>query len=524
MSCPTQDIVPFVRRIKNPTLHFAMLASMVLSWGGNAQTLPFQASQRFEYGSRIGQQALPPGTVLEPRLDSGIQYANNINLEETDTDDAFGIEVAPGIYASHSTERFVGALDYSLIGRLWDDGDLDDVTQRLAANGRWTALREVLFIDAEASYDDAVIDFANGANYGGLGIFDNSNIVEQAAASIGPTVRKRFKDFQFEASYSYGQVWILDRPEDFDQSFGQVATDDSVDQSANVSFGLVPGNSRLNGSVFYSWENSEFDNALPYEFERAGLEGGYELSRTLTLVGDVGKESQLDEDASAGGLDSDFWSAGLRWSPDSRTSVEGRYGDRFFGSSYSVEVSHSSRLLEITASYAEAPQVDTRRRSLGRFEPGDLPPGLDQGLENSALNSQPYIGKDGSISLISRGSRTLLGISAFTSDRDYIDDFIGDEEGSGVRLFGSRSLAANLSVDLQASYTDYFRGQTVVGPVVAFEQSNDYDTEITLRGNRDFGPKLVGSLEAGYFHRAGTNKYDGWWVGLRGRWYPDFGK
>jgi hypothetical protein len=140
------------------------------------------------------------------------------------------------------------------------------------------------------------------------------------------------------------------------------------------------------------------------------------------------------------------------------------------------------------------------------------------------LNSQPYIGKDGLISIISRGARTLMGVSAFTSDRDYLDDFIGDEEGSGVRLFGSRALAANLSADLEASYADYFRDQTLVGPVVAFPRTHDYDTQITLRGNRDFGPKLVGSLETGYFHRAGSTKYDGWFIGLRGRWYPDFGK
>ena len=83
--------------------------------------------------------------------------------------------------------------------------------------------------------------------------------------------------------------------------------------AADVNIGLVPEATKGYGKLFYTWEHSDFENALPYEFERAGFDGGSELSRTLTLVGDVGKESALDVNTSEGGLDSDFWSAGLRW-------------------------------------------------------------------------------------------------------------------------------------------------------------------------------------------------------------------
>ena len=43
--------------------------------------------------------------------------------------------MAPGFYAAYNTPRIVGAIDYSLIGRLWDDGDFDDFRTPLDANG-----------------------------------------------------------------------------------------------------------------------------------------------------------------------------------------------------------------------------------------------------------------------------------------------------------------------------------------------------------------------------------------------------
>jgi hypothetical protein len=77
---------------------------------------------------------------------------------------------------------------------------------------------------------------------------------------------------------------------------------------------------------------------------------------------------------------------------------------------------------------------------------------------------------------------------------------------------------ANFSVDaMAAAQTSARRDDRRHRPVAA---SHDYDTQFILRGNRDFGPKLTASLETGYLHRSGTSNYDGWWVGLRGRWIP----
>ena len=91
-----------------------------------------------------------------------------------------------------------------------------------------------------------------------------------------------------------------------------------------------------------------------------------------------------------------------------------------------------------------------------------------------------------------------------------------------MTFIGARQLASNFSVDVEAWYTD--RTQGILDIFEPLPASHDYDTQIIVRGNRAIGPKLTMSVESGYFTRSGTTTYDGWWVGLRGSWIPDFGR
>ena len=60
--------------------------------------------------------------------------------------------------------------------------------------------------------------------------------------------------------------------------------------------------------------------------------------------------------------------------------------------------------------------------------------------------------------------------------------------------------------------------------VTVLAPTHDYDTQFIASLTRELGKQVSTSLEAGYFNRSGTTPYDGWWVGLRGRWVPDMGR
>ena len=510
---------------RSPHLICAVVAALATAGPVDAQQLPYQSQQRSLVGTGLGQGVMPPGSFFEPRLEAALQYADNINLAERaqDQDNAFGLELAPGFYWSYNSDHVTTAVDYSLIARAWDNSDYDDLGHKLGANGQWTAVPELLYVNADASYSDVLVDSSQGLNYGGLGIFGQGNLTEQATASISPVLRKRFRLFEAEASYSYGRVWYLDQGKSQSPStIAVISNDDSIDQRARVSFGTAPEAGRkLNGSVFYEMNKSEYDRAVPYKYERAGFEGSFLMSRSISIVGDVGKESALDKSTTQGGLDSDFWSAGLNWTPDEHTSAEGRYGERFFGKSYSGHLSHRARYLDVTASYSEEPNVQTRGLSLGEFDPGTLPPGSDPGIDGGRLNAQPFVMKDARVVVTAKGARTSLSLSVYDVERNYLRNGFGDEQGTGAALMATRNLASNFSIDASAAYSDIQHDPTtaILEPQLA---SHDYDTQFILRGNRELGPKLTASLEAGFLNRSGSSNYDGWWVGLRGRWTPKF--
>lgn len=489
----------------------------------SGRIVPYEASQRHEIGAGLGQRDLPQGGFFQPRIETAVQYVSNVNLEESSSDalGMAGLELAPGFYASYGSATTMGVIDYSLIGRVWEESDYNDVSNRLNANGQWDFVPEWLSLRGDASYTDGIVDPRAGLNYGGLGIFGSSNLNEVATASISPVLRRRFNDFEVAAQYRYGRTWYLDE-DDNQPNLGFTYNQDSTDQSVNVSVGTVDTGARLSAKVFYDWQKSEYDVALPYEYERTGIDLGYTLGRTITLVGDAGLESDLDESSSAGGLDSEFWSAGLRWDPDDRTSAEGRYGERFFGDSWSLSAKHRARLLEFDASYSEEPTVETRTLSLGEFNPGELP-GWVPGYEFGRFNSAPFIARNAAAGVQAIGSRTRLSLRGVQQERDYLSARLRDETTLGVTFGAVRDLASNLSADFELSYYD--RDYAFDEDLSEEQFDSSYqDVQAIFRLIRKTGERLTLTGEAGYFTRDADsiagNDYDGWWLGLRARWVP----
>lgn len=505
--------------IKSQVLGVAIAATLA-SAAVTAATSPYQSSQRTAIGSGLGQSDMPKGGTFEPRIGAAVQYVDNINLAEDGEPKTSlaGLELSPGFYASYSLGPVIAAIDYSLIARAWEDSDYDDISHQLSANGQWAAIPEWFSVSGQASYQDAVLDPIDGLNYGGLGIFGPSNLTEVASASVSPVLQHTFNYAVFTAQYSYGRTWYLDEGKGFDQpTIGFVSNQDSTDQSAGVSVGTADTGSRLSGQLYYDWSRSEFETAIPFEYERAGIDAGYQVSRTITLLGEYGKESDLEASTTQGGLDSEFWSAGLRWDPNENSSIEGRYGERFFGESWSFSASHQARLLQFEASYSEEPTVETQQLSLGSFNPGELPGGLPD-VDFGRFNSLPYIARNADASVRAEGSRTSLGLRVFQQERDYITGQRQDEDSLGAAFDVTRKLASNLDLDFSLSYQETEQSFSSTGQQTDLRSSDDL--QAVLRLNRQAGQSLTFSAETGYLTSSGDREYDGWWVGLRGLWTP----
>jgi hypothetical protein len=478
----------------------------------------YHASVRNRFETEFEKPEPKPGLTIEPRIESALMFVGNINLAEDSADevDVAGIEASPGIYATYFSPRAQGALDYTFIGRVFEDADYNDVSHRLAANGSYTLMPDWFYVRGQASYTDTIIDPALGSNYGGVGLFNETNLAEVASALVEPAMHHQFRDFAVDARYSYGRVWYLDSPDAPSSPLFSGYNDDSENQRALLSVNTVDPEAPTAARAYYEWQASDFDRSIPYRYERVGAELSIRLVESLRLVGDGGLESDLDEDTTDGGLDVAFWHAGFQWRPDSKTSLDARYGERFFGESWSVEFSRDASWLTIKGSYIEDPEVETRRLNAD-FDPGSLPlPGPDPGF--SFFSAFPYVRKDGTLALIATGARTKLRLDVYDLKREFINVFPPDERTQGVRFNALRDLGtSNLYLELDARYDDIERGRRNLD-ITDTRLVHDYDTEAMLRISWEAYRNFVGSAEAGLLTRSGDRNYDGEWLAFRLRY------
>lgn len=503
-------------RIRGCALRCVVTA--VLMHGAAASADPYQFDLRSKFMREPNTEQRPPGLDLKPRIDTAAYLVGNINLAEDSSEeiDTAGIEGAPGLYASYRSNRADAQLDYSLIGRAFEASEYDSVSHLLSADGSYMAIKDLFFINAQAGYSDAIIDASRSTNYGGTGLFDRSNVQEVGRASVTPSLTHQFGAFRFDASYTYGRVWYFDSDDvdNTDPIFLVGFDEDSEDQRFNVSLGTSDLDNAATLRGFYEWQDSTFETSQPFRYERAGLDTSLRLTRTLRLVADGGVETDLTETTTDGGLDSDFWHAGLRWEPDSRTSVEARYGNRFFGDSYSFEARRESRLLTLRASYLEDPEVETRRIGIN-FDPDDFP--LPPPDDFAVFSSSPYVRKDAVLTAIVEGARTHVRLDAFDRNREYIQELLPDEERTGVRLSVVRDIGSDLYGEIAGRYEDITQGQRIQLPEnpVIFR---GYDRDVMLRITWEAFLNFQASAEGGYLARSGDRDYDGEWFAVRLRY------
>jgi uncharacterized protein (PEP-CTERM system associated) len=504
---------------RRAALHFGWWpATLVLALAQPALAEPYVSTMRSRFAREVEKVELQPGLYLEPRIESALMLVGNINLAEDSADevDVAGVEVSPGLYASYSTPRAVAALDYTFVGRAFEEDAYDDVSHRLAANGSYDLLPDWAFVRGQASYTDTIIDPELGYNYGGSGLFNETNLVETAAASIEPGLHHEFRHVVLDARYTYGRVWYLEDDDNVSTSpIFAGYNDDSENQRALLSLSSVDPGAATSLRGFYEWQASDFERSLRYRYERAGAEFTVRLAESLQFVADGGAESDLDEDTTDGGLDTEFWHAGFIWRPDSRTSLDARYGERFFGDSWSASLSRETRWVTIKASYIEDPEVETRRLNQD-FDPGGLPI-PDPGEIFSRYSAFPYVRKDAVASLIAAGARTKLRLDFYDRKREYINVFPPDERTTGVRFNALRDLGSELYLEFDARYDDIERGRRTL-ELEDLTVTRDYDREAMLRVNWEAYRNFIASAEAGYLSRSGDREYDGQWFAARFRY------
>jgi hypothetical protein len=472
--------------------------------------------------------------VIEPYVEAGFGYIDNVTLLSDDDPDklnSLAFQIAPGIDLGYASSRFRASLGYKFqYLNYYSDVDENRSYHNLNASGVAQVIPDWFRVSARLNYGQVIEDADGRVNYNNL--FITSNQRDVFSGSITPGLSHDFGRVTGEASYTVG---FVDYKGGGQGQFGSFNDSDvyridagvfSSDQEQRFVWGLRYSSSETEYKPvdvatglpppFPPFVEQQF---APFPYDRAWADVSLAVSRTLRLVGEFGYESDLigttddddplndDEiDTRDGGLDETFWSAGVRWAPDARTSVEARAGDRFFGTSYFFEARRQARQLELRALYREEPTTNSERRVLEEPLPGE---------DNDPQRSDPFVLTEVRGTLTLDGRRTRIAFDVFGIERDYLD-FASNSKRTGVQITATRDFSATMRLEVELSTEDVDQASREVARDNSDYRLNRFTVDLT----RELGSRSEVSAVAGLNQKTGSSRqdYDGYWIGVRYRY------
>jgi uncharacterized protein (PEP-CTERM system associated) len=399
--------------------------------------------------------ALPAAAEItfNPSISVSGTYVDNVDLaaDGLEQDDIIW-QLNPSLAMRHTANRATSSLLYTMQNVFYmDQNDLDQTFHQLDANSAIEVLRDFVFLDLGAGITQAIIDPQLPGNPNNL--FATGNIADATRYSVSPRFSHRYGGVQVDADYALG--WVDYKPVRAGNTFN---VDDSEDSAILFAVAKADVDAPFTWRLTYDARETDWDTALDYAYDVAGLELGWGIARKLRLIGRGGVESDLRERQDDGGLDTSFWEAGFQWRPSSRDEIELRVGDRSFGDSYSAFWRHRARLLIFDVTYNVTPTTQSQIQVFGEpvvaqpGAPGSPPappsPGIpvggfpdDVGL---GLTPEVYVRKNLAGNIILTGRRSALTVRLFSENRRYLTSD-QTERSSGFSAAFTRRMSSQLN-------------------------------------------------------------------------------
>lgn len=234
-----------------------------------------------------------------------------------------------------------------------DLGNRQNFFPNISAVGSTVVIDNWVNLDATLRADQNEVTSALPGSADGLNRNGNTNTFYRY--SISPSMKRRLKNQAiYSLRYTYDdQINTADSVSD--SSRHAAVTSLSNGNSSRVSWGLSGIYSRVEyNDDFFNVVTGQVIPRQDTELKSAGLSLGYQIDRRWQVNGRYGWEwndFETFNDTNTGGAD---WNLGVRWTPSSRTTVDVGSGDRFFGSTPLLNVSHKRKRSLFRAAYRKS--------------------------------------------------------------------------------------------------------------------------------------------------------------------------
>ncbi len=386
-------------------------------------------------------------------------YTDNVTLaSDENAESDFITQVVPSLVACANSGRVRAALSYQLQAlRYQNNSQFDDIYNDVSGETTIEVVPSRVFLDADTSYGQAVVDPANTFSRTNTLRPGNrtsawiSNISPYALQGLGPVGRAMLR-------YRYGRTEFGDSDLPETELHGVYFNVTSPPENSLWSWQANVLSQRVERSggdldAFFDdsdvFEGDDFDSAdaRTTHFDKATLDLGYQLTESLRLLALGGVENEFNRDGSTDRLSSPLWNAGFLWT-SAANSLEARYGERYFGSNYFVDAVHRGANFDLSLSYQE----DTTVSGLNQLNGGALGGGGGfRRPRTSLFDRGVFVQKRLLATLGYDTAFTRTTLRAFDESRNFVQSAT-DEDVYGADLQVEYQAASRTSITPRASW------------------------------------------------------------------------
>ncbi|MET0012461.1 MAG: TIGR03016 family PEP-CTERM system-associated outer membrane protein [Sedimenticola sp.] len=373
-------------------------------------------------------------------LNTSVVYTDNTSLSENQEDDEMSLLISPSVSIKGDGARV--NLDLAASLQLDSRGKGSDSTNpRLRANADAELVEDLFFVDLESTITQNAIDPYSPVGSDALN--DTGNVTTTYTYGLSPYLVGRFKGYaNLLARYSYDEV-----------SYSKNNLDSSIRHDFSLRLNSGPHFGHFSWGISANHNETEYDNNNSTEFRTANIDVGYQVNRAWKITASVGREWN-EYTSIQSETEGDRWDLGVVWTPSPRTSLDFRVGNRFFGETAALNLTHKSKRSVLTASFS---QDLTDRRSLRDddiFRSTDVFGYAIDPITGeifpvgtlAAINDSTFVNKRFDASYTLQGRRTSLTIKANHSQQTY-QDSTTDSEQSSIGFSATRSLSGKLNAN-----------------------------------------------------------------------------
>ena len=452
-----------------------------------------------------------------PSLTVEETYTDNLRLAPRGQEQSDWItEISPGVSVTGRGARLQFSAAYALQYRYYlKNSDENGFGHSLISNALWEAYDKQLFVEASASVSQQNISPLGPQAQSNANV--TGNRTEVRSTSISPYWIRNLGSW---ATANVRYTWSKT------ESSGDFSVYDSESNLFSAALSSGPRFTDFGWGIAYNLSKYDSSEGAFGSRESESTVGNvrYRIFPTLALTGSLGYERNDYADRESLGTSGTTWTVGADWAPNSRTRVSGAYGERYFGNTKRLDITHRTRLTTWSLGYSEdvtqqpfigaVPIIADTASTLDRLFLATIPDARERQLAvqrfiaQNALSSAlgiPVQFLTNQVTLSKRlqagfgllGTRTSLLMSVFRDERTNlsVSEFNGPFDPFAISDTVEQtgfSTALTWRISGQTTASASFGGSRNRYPDAARE---DKDAYIRLALTHQLQPKVLGSVQ-----------------------------